>query len=38
MLPYSLAFQVSGLLMTMAWAWLDLPVGPGASIGFVLPK
>jgi aminobenzoyl-glutamate transport protein len=38
MLPYSLAFQVSGLLMTMAWAWLDLPVGPGMSVGFLLPK
>jgi len=38
MLPYSLAFLVSGLLMTMAWVWLDLPVGPGAPVGFVLPQ
>jgi aminobenzoyl-glutamate transport protein len=38
MLPYSLAFLVSGLLMTMAWVWLQLPVGPGAPVGFVLPQ
>jgi aminobenzoyl-glutamate transport protein len=38
MLPYSLAFLVSGLLMTMAWVWLNVPVGPGAPVGFVLPQ
>lgn len=38
MLPYSLAFLVSGLAMTMAWVFFDLPVGPGASVGFALPK
>ena len=37
MLPYSLAFLVSGLVMTMAWVWLSVPVGPGAPVGFVLP-
>jgi aminobenzoyl-glutamate transport protein len=38
MLPYSLAFLVSGLLMTMAWVWLHVPVGPGAPVGFVQPQ
>jgi aminobenzoyl-glutamate transport protein len=38
MLPYSLAFLVSGLLMTIAWVFFDLPLGPGASVGFALPQ
>jgi len=38
MLPYSLIFLVSGLLMTMGWVWLELPVGPGAPVGFALPQ
>jgi aminobenzoyl-glutamate transport protein len=38
MLPYSLAFLVSGVLLTMAWVFLDLPVGPGAAVRFVLPN
>ena len=38
MLPYSLAFLLSGLLMTMAWVALELPVGPGAAVRFVLPN
>jgi aminobenzoyl-glutamate transport protein len=37
MLPYSLSFLVVGLLMTMGWVLLDLPVGPGAAVRFVLP-
>ncbi len=37
MLPYSLAFLASGLVMTLAWVFFDLPVGPGASVGFALP-
>jgi aminobenzoyl-glutamate transport protein len=36
MLPYSVAFLVSGLLMTMAWVWLELPLGPGAPVGYFL--
>jgi aminobenzoyl-glutamate transport protein len=38
MLPYSLAFLLSGLLMTMAWVAFELPVGPGAAVRFVLPN
>jgi len=37
MLPYSLGFFVIGLLMTAGWVFFDLPVGPGASVGYVLP-
>ncbi len=37
MLPYSVSFLVSGLLMTMAWVFLDLPVGPGAAVRYVVP-
>jgi aminobenzoyl-glutamate transport protein len=38
MLPYYLAFLVAGLAMTAGWVFLDLPVGPGAPVEFVLPK
>jgi aminobenzoyl-glutamate transport protein len=38
MLPYSLAFLLSGLLMTMAWVAFELPVGPGAAVRFALPN
>jgi len=37
MLPYSVGFFVIGLLMTAGWVFLDLPVGPGATVGYVLP-
>lgn len=38
MLPYSFAFLVGGLLLTIGWVWIGLPVGPGAPIGYVLPE
>jgi len=37
MLPYSAAFLAAGLVMTAGWVFLDLPLGPGATVGFVLP-
>jgi aminobenzoyl-glutamate transport protein len=37
MLPYSVAFLVAGLVMTAGWVFLDLPLGPGATVGFVMP-
>ncbi len=37
MLPYSVSFLVAGVVMTVGWVFLDLPVGPGASVGYVLP-
>ncbi len=37
MLPYSIGILLSGIAMTMAWVALDLPLGPGASVGYTLP-
>jgi aminobenzoyl-glutamate transport protein len=37
MLPYSVSFLVGGLVMTMGWVLLDLPVGPGAVVKYVVP-
>lgn len=38
MLPFAIAFYVGGAALTAAWVALDLPVGPGAQVGYVLPK
>ena len=32
MLPYSIGLMVAGLLMTIGWVVLDLPLGPGAGV------
>jgi aminobenzoyl-glutamate transport protein len=32
MLPYALAFMVTGIAMTAAWAHFGWPLGPGASV------
>ena len=37
MLPYSFFFLIGGLVLTMAWVALGLPVGPGAPVGFEVP-
>jgi aminobenzoyl-glutamate transport protein len=37
MVPYSLTFLVAGLIMVLGWTALDLPLGPGASVDYVLP-
>ncbi len=37
MLPYSAVFLVAGLVMTAGWVFLDLPLGPGATVEFILP-
>ncbi|MEM6683279.1 MAG: AbgT family transporter [Pseudomonadota bacterium] len=34
MLPYSLYLLASGLVITVLWVWLGLPLGPGASVFF----
>lgn len=36
MLPYSLLLLVAGLVMTMAWVILGIPLGPGAPVDFSL--
>jgi len=37
MLPYALSFMVAGLLMTVGWVALDLPLGPGAGVFYTPP-
>ena len=37
MLPYSIGLLVMGLLMTVGWVALDLPLGPGASVFMDVP-
>lgn len=37
MLPYSISFLVFWSLMLFIWIGLDLPLGPGASLHYVLP-
>lgn len=34
MLPYSIAFWASWILMTIGWYWLDLPLGPGSPVHY----
>ncbi len=37
MIPYSLYLLLGGMIMAMAWVFLDLPLGPGATVGYTLP-
>lgn len=37
MLPYALSFMGAGLLMTIGWVALDLPLGPGAQVFYSPP-
>ena len=37
MLPYSGWLLITGIIMTMAWVFLGLPLGPGATVEYVLP-
>jgi aminobenzoyl-glutamate transport protein len=34
MLPYSIWILIVGLALTFAGVWLDLPLGPGATVGY----
>jgi len=36
MLPYSIWMLISGLILTMIWAGLGLPLGGGATVSFSL--
>lgn len=38
MLPYSVGLLISGLVMTIVWVVLDLPLGPGASVFMPIPS
>ncbi len=37
MLPYSVWLLIVGILMTIGWVYLGLPLGPGAEVGYSLP-
>ncbi len=37
MLPFALCFAVAGTAMTAAWVVFDLPLGPGATVGYTPP-
>ena len=37
MVPYSIWLLISGIIMTIAWVYLGLPLGPGAEVGYTLP-
>ena len=38
MLPYSLWLLIAGLALTFGWVFLDLPLGPGATVDYALPS
>ncbi|MEN0652316.1 MULTISPECIES: AbgT family transporter [Hyphobacterium] len=37
MLPYSIWLLITGIAMTVLWVFLNLPLGPGATVQYVLP-
>ena len=36
--PFSLAFYLAGMALTVIWVALDLPLGPGAQVHISLPQ
>ena len=36
MLPYSLLLLISGIIMTVVWVMFGIPLGPGATVEFML--
>jgi len=38
MVPYSVWMLITGLILTMIWAGLGLPLGGGATVEFVMPS
>ncbi len=38
MVPYSLGLLIAGLVMTIFWVVLGIPVGPGVGVGYTLPN
>ena len=36
MIPYSIWLMISGIVIIVGWTALDLPLGPGATVGFTL--
>ncbi|MCR6644140.1 MAG: AbgT family transporter [Terricaulis sp.] len=38
MIPYSIWILITGIALTFAWVYLDLPLGPGAVVDYTLPQ
>jgi aminobenzoyl-glutamate transport protein len=38
MLPYSIAFGISGIVMLIIWMVFGIPLGPGAPMEYVIPR
>jgi aminobenzoyl-glutamate transport protein len=38
MLPFAIAFYIAGIVITGSWVALDLPLGPGTTVGYALPQ
>ncbi len=38
MIPYSIWLFISGLVLTVLWVFLGFDLGPGAPIGYTLPR
>jgi aminobenzoyl-glutamate transport protein len=38
MIPYSVGILIVGLLLTIGWVALELPLGPGAEVSYSLPS
>jgi aminobenzoyl-glutamate transport protein len=36
-LPFAIAFYIAGMVITAGWVALDLPLGPGTTVGYALP-
>lgn len=34
MTPYAIGLMIAGLLQTMLWVWLEIPLGPGAHVHY----
>jgi aminobenzoyl-glutamate transport protein len=34
MTPYATLLMIAGLLQTIGWVWLELPLGPGAGVTY----
>ena len=37
MLPFAIVFYIAGVIITASWVALDLPLGPGTTVGYTLP-
>jgi aminobenzoyl-glutamate transport protein len=38
MLPFAIAFYIAGIIITGSWVAFDLPLGPGTTVGYTLPR